>query len=204
MKTTILTLAMTFLIGLSSSQAWAYMKPSATGSGHMFEFNADSIIQGVLSFDKSKTRGSAADNDTTLNTDLNYAYSLENMPRIQLGGRVSYFKGAVAGRGDAEDYGVQVGIIGNHTNDLQNSYYASLYLGMDWANSYGSSTSSRRDEVLLSTIALGKRFSLQEMGIKHLTYTPEIALQNKSSTTGSSLEYSQNIQLRFLQFSVFF
>jgi hypothetical protein len=170
---------------------------------HMFEFNADSVLQGVLSFDKSKTRGNSADNDTQLGLNLNYAYSIPTMPRLQIGGRLNYEKGTEGGRGDFEDYSAQVGAIVNMWDDLRDSPYASLYVGYGWDNTYGVSE-GRKDEVLTSTLAVGKRFALDRWGIKHLTYTPEIALQNMNSTTGSALEYSQNIQLRFLQFSVFF
>lgn len=171
---------------------------------HMFEFNADSVLKGVLSFDKSKTRGSSADNDTQLGLNLNYAYSIPTMPRLQIGGRANYEKGTAGGRGDFEDYSMQVGAIVNMWEDLRDSPYASLYVGYGWDNTYGSAAAGRKDEVMTTTLAVGKRFSLDRWNIKHLTYTPEIALQNLNSTTGSALEYSQNIQFRFLQFSVFF
>ncbi len=176
---------------------------SSSGSRHMFEFNADSVLKGILSFDKSKTRGSEADNDTQLDISLNYAYSLPTMPMLQLGGRLNYDKGTMAGRGDLEDYSAEVGAILNLSADLRNALYASLYLGLGWANTYGGANSGT-DEILTSTLAVGKRFGMDAWGIKHLTYTPELALENINSTTGSSLEYSQNLQFRFLQFSVFF
>lgn len=180
---------------------------------HMFEFNADSVLQGIFSFDKSKTRG-RSDNDTQLDLNLNYAYALPNIPQLQLGSRVNYNKGTEGGRGDFEDYGFEVGAIYNFSPnmsevDLMNSLYASLYLGLEWQNNYGGSGSTsfdpgRKDEVLSSTIAVGKRYDLSRWGVNHLVYTPEIALENLNSTTGSTLEYSQNIQFRFLQFAVFF
>lgn len=176
---------------------------------HMFEFNVDSVLQGLLSFDKSKTKGTKADNDTQMNLSLNYARAMERWPSLQLGGRLNYLKDTVGGRGDAEDYGFQVGAIynfsgiGNPSADLTNSAYVSLYLGLEWANTYGSAT-GRKDELLKSTLSLGKRFDLKRWGINHLVYSPEVSLQNENSTTGSGLEYSQNVQLRFLQFSVFF
>lgn len=197
---TIFALGTALMVGTS-----AYAQEfSSTGSRHMFEFNADSVLQGVFSFDKSKTRGSSADNDTQLNLNLNYAYSLPMMPRLQLGGRVNYDKGTEAGRGDLEDYSLEVGGIVNMWEDLENSPYASLYIGLGWANTYGNNAFGRKDETLTSTLAVGKRFSMNQWGIKHLTYTPEVALENVNSTTGSALEYSQNIQFRFLQFAVFF
>ncbi|MGE3608496.1 MAG: hypothetical protein AB7I27_02820 [Bacteriovoracaceae bacterium] len=173
---------------------------------HMVEFNADSLLNAVLSFSKSKTKGQDSDNDTNLRLNLNYAYSLPMMPNIQVGGRVLYNKATVAGRGDAEDYRFQIGGIYNHSSDLMNSVYASLYLGVGWANTYGTRSGGygRKDETMLSTLALGKRFDLSHWGGKHVTYSPEIALQNENSTTGSALQYRQDLQLRILQFSVFF
>jgi hypothetical protein len=183
------------------------LKASTSPTAHMFEFNADSVLQGVLSLNKSKTKGTGATNDAQLNLHLNYAYSLANMPRLQLGGRLDYGKGTQAGRGHFEDYGFQVGAILNHSTDLMNSYYASLYLGLGWDNTYGNSGygNGKRDEVFSKTLAVGKRIALHRyFGINHVVYSPEIALQSLNSTTGAALQYSQNIQFRFLQFSVFF
>lgn len=175
---------------------------SSTGSMHMFEFNADSVLRGLFSFDKSKTPGKSADNDLQTDLTLNYAYQLTTMPRLQLGGRFNYIRDT-ASVGDIENWGFQVGGILNSSADLQNSYYASLYLGMQWNKDFGTGSGNIHDEVLVSTLAFGKRFSMENMGIKHLTYTPEIALQNRNST-GGNLDYSQSLQFRFLQFSVFF
>jgi hypothetical protein len=180
----------------------ASMAPtSSSGTRHMFEFNADSVLRGVFSFDKSKTTGQNADNGIALDLSLNYAYSLPSMPRLQLGGRLNYLKDTNSA-GDIENYGFMVGGIWNSTSDLQNSIYASLYLGMGWDHEYGSG--GKNDELLTSILALGKRYSMEPWGIKHLTYTPEIALFNQNSTTGGSFEYTQSIQFRVLQFSVFF
>lgn len=172
------------------------------GNRHMFEFNADSSLFGVLSFDKSKTKGNSTDNDTQLNLDLNYAYSLPMHPKLQLGGRAIYLKD-VNSNGDQENWGAQVGAIYNLSDDLQNSIYGSVYVGMLWNHEYGDSGAGN-DEVRLGTVAVGKRFNLERWGIKHVTYSPEVALQTRNSTTSSSFDYSQDLQFRFLQFSVFF
>ncbi len=169
----------------------------------MFEFNADSVLQGVLGFNRSKTKGESADNDSVVDLDLNYAYSLPQMPRIQVGARVMYNIGSEAAMGDFENYGMQIGAIYNHSADLRNSIYLSLYGGLAWYNRYGAG-STPDDEVISSTLALGKRISLENWGINHLVYTPEIALHSENSTTGSTIEYTQNLELRFLQFSLFF
>ena len=196
---TIFALATALMIGSAMAQP---QDPK-----HMFEFNADSILQGILSFDKSKSRGGGVDNDTQLKLNLNYAYVLPNLRNMQVGSRFNYWKGTEGGRGDFEDYGLQVGGIWNFTAEnrpvnLMDSAYLSLYFGLGWANNYGEGL--RKDEVLSSTLAFGKRFSLTKWGMNHVVYSPEIALQSLNSTTGGNLEYSQNLQFRFLQFSVFF
>jgi hypothetical protein len=81
--------------------------------------------------------------------------------------------------------------------------YASLYLGMLWNREYGPGV-GENDEVLYSTLALGRRYSMEKWGVKHLTYTPEIAFQNRNSTNGGDFSYTQSLEFRFLQFSVFF
>lgn len=176
---------------------------SSSGQSHMIEFNADALLDGVLSFTKSKTRGSSADNDMVLDLRLNYAYTVPTMPRLQLGGGVMYFSGTEAGRGDVEDYGFNVAAYLNHKEDLQNSAYVSLKWGIEWAHTYGGAGSGT-DEVGTLQLAVGQRMDLSRWGIKHLTYTPEIAFVNQDSSTRSALEYSQNLEFRFLQFSVFF
>lgn len=175
---------------------------SSSGRMHMFEFNADSVLGGLFSFDKSKSRGSNSDDDIEMDLRLNYAYQVSNMPRLQFGGRLNYLKDT-GSLGDVENWGFQVGAILNNSENLRNSIYASLYLGMDWSHEYGGAYNVS-DEVFVSTFAIGRRYAMEEWGVKHLTYTPEIAFQNLNSTTGGDLEFAQSIQFRFLQFSVFF
>lgn len=174
----------------------------AMAQDHMFSFNADSILKGVISLEKSKAKGASTENNTQLDLEFNYAYRIPMMPLLQVGGQGLYKKGSEPGRGDMEDWGLKVGAILNMDRNLESSPYVSLFVGYTWANNYEQG--GGKDEVLGSVLAVGKRFSLEPFGIKHLVYTPEIALENLNSTTGSSLEYAQNIQFRFLQFSVFF
>jgi hypothetical protein len=180
---------------------------STTSPSHMIDFDADTVLQGSLDFDSGKSRGQKKDNDTQLKLNLNYAYTLPMLRNLQLGGRLDYNKGTEAGRGDFEDYGADIGAIWNFGTggmepNLMNSFYASLFVGYGWANNYTSGTQD--DEFFRSTAAIGKRFELTNWGISHLVYSPEVALQSINSKTGGSLEYSQNLQLRFLQFSVLF
>ncbi len=183
----------------------AFAQDGGIGAGykHMFEFNADSVLRGIFSLDKSKTSGKESDDDTQLDLKLNYAYALSSVPRLQIGGRVNYLKDTNTS-GDLENYGLQLGAIWNHSADLQNSIYASLYLGMLWNRVYGSTSGNTMDEIRQTTLAVGKRVALGHWGVKNLTYTPEIALQNENSTNGGDLEYTQSLQFRFLQFAVFF
>lgn len=203
----LLVFALTATVGSVNAQDGKSPMDSSSGSRHMFEFGSDSSLLSVLSFSKSKTKGQDTSNNTNFNLDLNYAYSLPSMPRLQVGGRINYDKqDAIAGRGDGEDYGLAVGAIMNHKEDLRNSAYLAFYFGYGWAHTYGGlvGNTKRRDEILTSTLSLGKRMSLEKFGINHLTYSPEVALQNVNSTTGGSIEYRQDIQFRLLQFSIFF
>lgn len=198
----ILTLAVASLFNFG-----AYAQ-SANNPKHMINFAVDDLFLGTLNFDSSKARGQKSDNDTQLGLDLNYAYQLPMLRNLQVGAKVNYQKGAEAGRGDYEDYGADVGAYWNfqfkgNELDLKNSYYASLFVGYGWNNNYGSENGDD-DEFFQSTAAIGKRFSLENWGIDYLTYTPEVALQSINSKTGGALEYSQSLQLRFLQFSVLF
>jgi hypothetical protein len=181
----------------------AFADENASDMKHMLTFDADSIIQGVWSFQKSKTPGRKADNDTTLKLDLNYFYALDMHPKLQVGGSVNYGK-TTNYLGDNENYGFKVGAIYNTSENLTQSFYGKALVGMDWNRTYGSSSGNSMDEVLNWTLAVGKRMSLARFGIKHLTYTPEIAWTNANSTTGGNFEYNQAVQFRFLQFAVFF
>jgi len=199
-----IVLATALMIGTNSYAETMGVSPltSTTGTKHMFDFTADSVLRGVLSFGKSKIPGESSDSDVQMDLRLNYAYQLDSMPQIQLGGRFDYLKDT-ASAGDIENWGIQVGGIWNQSTDLLNTMYASLYLGMLWNREYGSGA-GENDEVLYTTLALGRRYSMEKWGIKHLTYTPEIAFQNKNSTNGGDFTYTQSLEFRFLQFSVFF
>lgn len=178
--------------GLIATSAWAQQK------NHMFDFNADSIVQGTLNFGKTKNRGTHADNGSDLKLLLNYAYRVA--PRMQVGVRTNYVKDST--KYNSEGWGMEVGAIWNFQEDFMNTAYASVYLGMQWDNTYGALASS--DEIRKGTLAVGKRFDLKVFGLDHVTWSPEIALQALNSSTGSALDYAHSIQFRFLQFSVLF
>ncbi|MFP5387168.1 MAG: outer membrane beta-barrel protein [Bacteriovoracia bacterium] len=174
---------------------------------HMINFDVGSVLQGSLNFDSSKARGQSSDNDTQLQLDLNYAYQLPMLKNVQAGIRFDYTKDTASGRGDYEDYGADIGAYWNFQRsgqelDLRNSFYASLFVGYGWANTYTAGTND--DEVFRTTAAFGKRIDLSDWGMGSLSYTPEVAFQSINSKTGGALEYTQNVQLRFLQFSVLF
>lgn len=169
------------------------------GVRHMFEFNIDSVEAAAISFDKIKTKGQNSDNETNMNVDLNYAYGVHRL--LQLGTRFNYFTG-VNGSEDEENLSLAIGGIFNHSEDFKNAAYASLYLGAGWVQQFGNDSS--RDDLRFATLSVGKRFALEQFGIKHVTYTPEVSLKFANSTTDESLDYSQSLQLKILQFSVFF
>lgn len=182
----------------SFMQKMERMPAAAEGMRHMFEFNVDSVLSGAISFEKSKIKGSGADNDTKANLSFNYAYGIASF--LQVGTRFNYFSG-IAGGSDLENFEISFGGILNTMEDFTQSAYLSLYFGAGWAQDFGGST---RDDLRLVTMALGKRLPLDRWGLKNVTYTPEIALKSVTSTNDSSLDYSQALELRFLQFSVFF
>jgi hypothetical protein len=192
-----------------ANDSWGSGMGTGQGAGsqndtHMIESNVDSLIRGAYSFDKSKSRGADADNDSQLNLVLNYAVKFKE--RWQGGVRLNYLKGTRS-TGDTENYGFQVGGFYNFSDNLTEAMYVSLFTGLDWNHTYGGPSGQIRDEVWKTTLALGKRFGLARWNVAHLVYSPEIALLTANSTTGSkgsNLEYQQNIQLRFLQFSLFF
>ncbi len=194
------------LVAASLFSLGAYAQ-SATNPKHMINFQVDDLFLGTVNFDSAKARGQDSDNDTQVQLDLNYAYALPNLRNLQVGAKVNYEKGTEGGRGDFEDYGADIGAIWNfqfrgNELDLKNSMYLSAFVGYGWDNTYTSGLED--DEIFRTTAALGKRFSLENWGVDYLTYSPEIALQSINSKTGGALEYSQSLQLRFLQFSVLF
>lgn len=197
--------ALTTLLLTGSALAQGTMQMgSASGDDHMIEFNANTLLNGVLSLEKSKVRGKDSDNSFDVDITANYAYRLPMLRLLQVGGGVNYFSGTEAGRGDVEDYGFNVAAFLNSSEDLKNSFYLSAKWGVDWAHTYGGANGNTKDEVGTIQFGLGKRADLSQWGIKNLTYTPEVAFVNKDSSTRSSLEYAQSLEFRFLQFALFF
>lgn len=175
------------------------MELAQPGMRHMFEFNVDSALRAAISFDKIKTKGASSDNNTNSNLSFNYAYGVHRF--IQAGMRFNYFSG-VNGTEDEENMDFSVGGILNSSEDFTNAAFVALYVGAGWAQQFGNDAS--RDDLRFATLSVGKRIPLERWGIKHVTYTPEIALKMTNSTTDESIDYAQSLQLRFLQFSVFF
>jgi hypothetical protein len=196
---TILALATALIVGSAFAQT-SSTEPVAGQPRHMLEFNADSILQGVLSFDKTKTPGKANDNDTSLDLRLNYAYLVHR--NMQLGIRGT-FQSGVQNALDREVFGAEVGAIWNFQPEhIMNSIYASGYVGGLYSQTFG--TDSGRDEVYTGTLALGKRFDMKRWGLNHVVYSPEVALEYANSVDDKNFDYTQALEIRFLQFSVLF
>jgi hypothetical protein len=169
------------------------------GVRHMLEFSPEAMEAAVLSFDRIKSKGSDADSGTNLNLDVNYAYGITQF--LQAGARFHYLSG-LSGANPSEGVSLQLGAIMNFDTDFTQAAFVSLYLGAGFQQQFGNNGS--RDDLRLATLAVGKRFPLTMFGVKHISYTPEVALQTINSTTNDSLDYSQSLEFRFLQFSVFF
>lgn len=168
------------------------------GQRHMIEFNANSVPSLIWAFTKDKTKGTSSDNDSDVIFDMNYAYAIH--PNIQVGGRFNYFSG-VSGNQDTEELGLAaVGWFNTKANDLQNSPFLSVSVGAGYAQTF--ETGGTRDDLITSSISAGKRFSMENWGVKHLTWTPEVALTNTNSTANTTFDYRQALEFRVLQFSV--
>jgi hypothetical protein len=168
------------------------------GQRHMIEFNANSVPSLIWAFTKDKTKGTDSENDSDIALDFNYAYTIH--PNIQVGGRFNYFTG-ISGNNDQENLGIQaVGWFNTKAGDLQNSPFLSVALGGGYAQTYGANGS--RDDLVTAAVTAGKRFGMDRWGVKHLTWTPEVALTTTNSTNNSSFDYRQALEFRFVQFSV--
>ncbi|HXH74418.1 MAG TPA: hypothetical protein VNJ08_05610 [Bacteriovoracaceae bacterium] len=205
---TIFALAAAVLMGsITINTANAQGAGNTANYRHMVEFSADDLVQTTLAFNRSKDANAQADNDTQLRLNLNYAYAIPAHRRLQVGGKFNYLKQTLPGPGDSENYGAKVGgyynISGwNRTDevDLMNSAYISAFIGFGWNNSYGNARV--KDELTNAEMAIGKRMDLTRWGVGHVTYSPEVAFTTINSSTSASIDYTQSIELRLLQFSV--
>ena len=169
------------------------------GQRHMIEFQADSVPRLIYSLERTKNKGTKGDNESGSELSFNYAYAIH--PNIQVGAKFNFFNGVFANN-DVERMDLSVGGWFNFLGgDLANSAYVSLLLGSGYAHTFGAN--GGRDDLRLTTAAIGKRFSMGERwGLNHLSWTPEIALVNENSTTDTSFDYRQATEFRILQFSV--
>jgi hypothetical protein len=174
------------------------VQEAAPGVKHMFDFKVDSMMNAMFALDRSKVGGTSASNDSRAMLNLNYAYGIHSY--LQTGFRFNYTNG-VFGTADQEIVDVAVGAILNSQEDFSRAMYASLYVGTGYAQNFGRGT---RDGIHHATLAIGKRFRLDRFNIKHVVYSPEIAFNSTNSRDNESLDYSQSMQFRLLQFSVLF
>lgn len=171
---------------------------AADGQRHMVEFTANSVPSLIYSIEKTKTKGTDSDNDSDTNLAFNYAYAIH--PNIQIGGAFNFFNG-VFSNNDVERMDLQAKAWFNFKGgDLQNSAYVVAGLGAGYAQTFGNN--GGRDDLVIASVGVGKRFSLQRFGVEHLTWSPEIALTNTNSTSDNSFDYRQATEFRVLQFSV--
>ena len=171
---------------------------TAFAQKHMIDFNADAFTFGRLSFNNQRDRGSNASETKYHAIYLNYAQTVTD--HVQAGAQVNYSKFSYDS-GKSESYELLVGGYYNLDSDLKNSIYASVHLGYgtEW-KSADQNTYGNKDEYIISKVAVGKRSNIAG----NFTYNPEIGFSNKSYTSGDSVVWSQDFQIRFLQFAVFF
>lgn len=179
------------------------MSASAFAQKHMVQVGTDNTTIGNLSWESSKTRGSNSTEDKSAYIFANYAMTLTD--HIQAGVKANYskFKFGGSGNGSSEQYGIQVGGVYNLNSDLKNALYASLYLGWDWGR---QTYQNQGTEVFNTSVAIGKRFPLSFIS-ENVTYSPEIAYVSKDHTKSEGqfgTQWSQAIEFRIVQFSIFF
>lgn len=168
------------------------------GQRHMIEFNTQALPSLVYSLTKDKAKGTSSNNDGDITLGFNYAYTIH--PNIQVGGRFNYMTG-INGNNDTEQMDLQAGgWFNTKAGDLQNSPYISALIGAGYAHTFGAN--GGRDDLIMGTVALGKRFSLERFGVQHVTWTPEVAFTNVNSTADESFDYRQATEFRLVQFSV--
>ena len=171
------------------------------GVRHMLEFNAQSLPTLVLGFKRDKSGGSA-ETGTDLKFSANYAYGIHKF--LQAAFRFNYnsaLSGGSTSGTDVENVGGQIGLIVNSDSDFTNAAYVSLYVGAGYEQNFGAGT---REDLRTTQLAVGKRIPMARWGVKHVVYSPEIALVNTNSTTNASFDYRQAVELRLFQFSAFF
>lgn len=173
---------------------------SAFAQKHMVEFNADSVTLGTFNFSNSKDRGQDSSENKIWALSGNYAHSVTD--HIQAGTQFSYTKFHTASSGHSENLEILVGGIYNLDTDFRKSFYASVYAGWEWGHSTKPNAST---EDFVSKFGLGKRIPLSMFNLENVTYSPEVAFKSTNSTKSSSTtEWTQDLQIKFLQFSVFF
>lgn len=184
-----------FLVLLFSTTAFAQK--------HMIEFSTNSFLFGEVAFNLEKERTDQnAEETKNAFLYLNYAYAIASQVQIGVRGQYLSSKG--------EDFAYKsntlaLGVIYNFSAKLNEALYTSLYSGFEWDKSEQSGSNTDRDESLVATVALGKRFPLSFLGVENITYSPEISFSSMSSTQSTSdSDWSQDLAFKFLQFSVLF
>lgn len=174
---------------------------SAFAQNHMIEFKADSLLLGNLAYSKEKNRGESSRDSNFSALYLNFARTVSE--HLQAGLQANYnHSGYVSGK--SEDYSVLLGAIYNLGDDFRNSVYASAYAGWEWDHDYDDSLTNDHNENLIGKIALGKRIPLSFLNLENVTYSPEIQFTSRTATKStSSHDWSQELTLKFLQFSIF-
>lgn len=180
------------------------MSVSAFAQNHMVEFNADALMLGSFTHSKSKSKGTSTDENNNGVLFLNVARQVAD--HFQVGVQGNYARGEYAGN-TSETYAFLVGGIYNLDTDFRKSFYASAYVGMEWSHNYFSSSffENEHDENIIGKIAIGKRFPLSFLNLENVTYSPEVMFTSRTGTKSSSDGvWSQDLAIKFLQFSVFF
>lgn len=181
----------------------AFLSLNAFAQKHMVEFNADSIFLGRYAYNLSKGRSDAnAEEIQSGFLFLNYAYTVAS--HIQVGSRFSYT--TAEGQGyESDSLGLALGIIYNLSENLKDSFFVSLYGGMEWDESKFNGFEDEKDEEIKGTFAIGKRFPLTFLNLENVTYSPQISYSSESSTKSTAYtDWEQELSFEYLNISILF
>ncbi|WPU66265.1 hypothetical protein [Peredibacter starrii] len=174
---------------------------SSLAQNHMVEFNGDAIMYGAFNHSKTKSKEQATDETNNGALYVNVARTVSDHIQFAIQGNYLH---ADYSAGFFESYAFLLGGIYNLDTDFRKSYYAGVYAGMGWENN-SLNTPNSHEEKLVGKVVVGKRFPLEFLNLENVTYSPELAFTSETATKSSSDEqWSQNLAIKFLQFSVFF
>lgn len=151
---------------------------------------------------------------------LNYAYTIA--PQFQLGAHFSNemdsseTKYAAGGKVESEETSTSLVVFGifNFSEDLFNSFYLGAGIGKSWSDSTDKDstggTTVENDleyDANIYYLTFGKRFNLESLGIKNLTFSPGISyfhMDINGDAEDAGLESISTVVIDLVKFDLLF